>query len=298
MWNGLEWLKLVALMLVCCYAALVHRVRHMEARSNELAAELATLRAVANGSNTAAATQARQFPMHLALEDSPFNETALAAPAMAWNETEEARKKKKKKKKQKKKRVQSAATRAARGTEKRRAASGNTINILSGPVLYVALLGSTPGQRDLLRETWLANVTALQSGAAVYSFFIGGGAEGGKAPRRDTARRESKTGDTVVLALDIAGLRRRVGNASLARAWGLGTAADASPTSPTAVPVGQWQFLLIGAMRHALHTHPGFRYWLRPAVDGIVCLDSLVATLRLLPPHPGGFFCGDARKCV
>lgn len=56
----------------------------------------------------------------------------------------------------------------------------------------------------------------------------------------------------------------------------------------------RWNFLLINIMRDALSRAP-FRFWIKPELDGIVCVDSIVATLMLTrswQPWAGGFMRG------
>ena len=50
-------------------------------------------------------------------------------------------------------------------------------------------------------------------------------------------------------------------------------------------------------MRHALLSATGFRYFAKPELDGIVCVDSMVQTLRLAAAWRHSLFAGFMRGC-
>ena len=67
-----------------------------------------------------------------------------------------------------------------------------------------------------------------------------------------------------------------------ARAWGVdGNASSAYVGPKTVRSGGRWLFVLVHAMRHALHVAPGLGYFFKPEMDGITCVDGMVATLRV-----------------
>ena len=81
-----------------------------------------------------------------------------------------------------------------------------------------------------------------------------------------------------------------------ARAWGVDGNTSFPYNGPKTVgSAGRWLFLLINTMRHALLSATGFRYFAKPELDGIVCVDSMVQTLRLAAAWRHSLFAGFMR---
>ena len=160
------------------------------------------------------------------------------------------------------------------------------------PVLYLALIGGTPRLRDLARETWLSrrHVRSIAEGACLYSFFVAIG-------EREAAEVQAHEHEDTVAVPNRAPTELR--DTWWARAWGVdGNASSAYVGPKTVGSGGRWLFVLVHAMRHALHVAPGLGYFFKPEMDGITCVDGMVATLRVAAAawrHP--WFAGYARSC-
>ena len=159
------------------------------------------------------------------------------------------------------------------------------------PVLFLALVGGDTRQRDAARETWLNqhHVRALAEGSCAYSFYVAAG-------EHEAAQVRAHEWVDTVAVLSQAPVAFR--NTWWARAWGVDGNTSFPYNGPKTVgSAGRWLFLLINTMRHALLSATGFRYFAKPELDGIVCVDSMVQTLRLAAAWRHSLFAGFMRGC-
>ena len=160
--------------------------------------------------------------------------------------------------------------------------------------VFFAFVGSTPIEwRVVARQTYLnaAHVDSLRTGRACYRFYLAA-----NEPLAQKVLPEERK-DTVLIANHVLPSRNASLNPQLARAWGVDGAPQQSPyVGPKYVSsAGRWSFLLINVMRHATR-HFTFRYLVKPELDGLVCVDALVATLQLTRGWQP-WVCGMLRGC-
>ena len=168
--------------------------------------------------------------------------------------------------------------------------------------LYIALVGGTPQQRDVARATYLnrADVQALAIGEAIYNFFVA------SEEREADLVQPHEWHDTLRVSDRVLPGKAALLAPELARAWGVQlTSSSVHANNERQVyrgprdvrSAGRWNFLLVNVFRHALSLQRGFRYLIKPELDGITCVDGLVATLKLTAAWPVPWYGCFLRGC-
>ena len=168
-------------------------------------------------------------------------------------------------------------------------------------ILYIALVGAgSIAQRATARETYLnpAAVESLASGAASYSFFVA-------REELESLLVPPREADVVRLSDRVLPSKNASLRAGLAHAWGVEHAHSRARSEPdyrgpmSADSAGRWNFLLVNVFRYILALPRLYQFVVKPELDGVLCVDGLVATLQLAAASWAArpWYCGFLRGC-